>query len=226
MKNVLGKKRTLSSVPSGHDGASGHALENLFGLVHNRSSSADFGKFELKISSPKTTLGDWGPDLGKYSIGKLNPRDGRLGKEKYLNDYGQRNKEGKLHVTGPFYFREIHERTGLTLDIRNENIMLWDTIKNFSVIEWSQELMKKRIFEKFGSGIVVVSIENNTYSDLDFYLGFDFNKFLSMIRQREVIYDPGTSIKRPYSQFRFRSGVGNLVKINYTFFLKQLKQAG
>lgn len=219
ISNVRDQKSKLK-IATGHDGAKGHLLEELFGLKKNKNTAADFGQIELKIGSPKTTLGDWSPDLGQYDIGKLVTKDNRKNKKQYLEDYGRMN-EGKFHVTGPFYYDQVHERTNLKLLIKNNNLYLYDTKKDIEVIGWSNSLLTKNVSTKFKFGIAVVKTKKEIFTDLDFYIGFSIDKFFELIKSQEIIYDPGTSLKRPYSQFRFRRGLGSLQHVNYRYFLKE-----
>lgn len=209
---------------NGHDGAVGHALEDLFGLKRNHKIEADFGLFELKSSTPKMSFGDWSPDLGAYHIGRLRPPVGKKGKLEYLKDYGVKNKSGKSHVTGPYYGTQEGSKNHLRLVIRNNNLYLHDFKKNRDVIGWSYDRLKKFIATKFGTGFVVPRIKEGVYFDLDFYLGFDIECFYDWIRKGIVIYDPNTSLIRPYSQFRFRgkTSMASLICTNYKEYKKIL----
>lgn len=222
-KNVLNKPVSIIS-KKGHDGAAGHALEDLFQLKRSKVSGADFGLIELKIDTPKTTLGDWSPDLGEYHIGKINPPDGKKGKRQYLEDYGVKNAEGKWHVTGPYYGTADGSKNHLRLVVKNKNLYLFDLNKNIDVIGWSYESLKQRIDKKFSGGMAVPRIANGVFIDLDFYIGFDIDRFYQWIKDGVVIYDPGTSMKRPYSQFRFRGkdSMSSLKCTNYKILKKEL----
>jgi len=204
----------------GHDGSVGHLLEDLFKLERDSHTAPDFESIELKVSAPKVTLGDWSPDIGNYSL-SFNPKDGRKGKQQYLDDYGTINEKGHPHVTGPFYGDNTegagYKRTGMKLNV-NKNLYLVDTINNINVVGWTFERLKKFTNEKFGRGTAVVDIDkkNNTFHNLYFHDGFDIDYFYKGIKEGYIIYDPGTNIKRPYSQFRFRRrGFNGIEPISY-----------
>jgi len=216
--NVKGKSAIIDN-PKGHDGHVGHLLEDLFGLERDNCTKPDFRSIELKKSSPKTTLGDWAPDIGRYSLAN-NPRDGRKSKKDYFKDYGVINDKGKVHVTGAFYFSREHKN--LILKIINNELYLYDVKKNLKVIGWSYDLLKKNVNTKFGNGTVIGKIDNesNTFNDLIFYEGFYVDDFFRFIREDEIIYDPNTNIKRPYSNFRFRKIDLPLKSISYKDILE------
>ena len=213
IENVKGKS-TIIENPKGHDGVVGHLLGDLFGLERDNYTAPDFKNIELKKGSPKTTLGDWSPDIGEYSLAN-NPKDGRKSKSDYFNDYGTTNDEGKVHVTGAFYYNREHKN--LILKIINDQLHLYDVKKNLNVIGWSYALLKKNVNTKFGKGTVVGKIDRklNIFNDLIFYEGFNVKDFFRFIKKGEIIYDPNTNIKRPYSNFRFRRKDLPLQSISY-----------
>ena len=74
------------------------------------------------------------------------------------------------------------------------------------MVGWSFKKLKKFTNDKFGRGTAVVAINkrDGTFDDLYFYDGFNIDYFHKGIKEGYIIYDPGTNIKRPYSQIRFR----------------------
>ena len=80
------------------------------------------------------------------------------------------------------------------------------------------------INKKFSNGIAVPRITKKVFTDLDFYMGFGITTFYKWIEEGVVIYDPSTSMKKPYSQFRFRgkNSMSSLKCINYKVLKKEL----
>jgi len=155
----------------GHDGAVGHLLEDLFKLSRNSDAAADFDTIELKKASPNISFGDWSGDIGEYSCGAYKPKDGRKGKQEYLDDYGRVNEKGEQHVTGPFYGDGTEgagfKRTGLELLIVNNNLYLINVKTQYKVLGWSYKYLEQKIINKFGRGTAKVGIDkiNNVFDD-------------------------------------------------------------
>jgi hypothetical protein len=70
--NVKGVEICLKSQNQKHCGKEGHWLERKMGIKHNSKNEPDINGYEMKKSSPKTTLGDF--SASEYLFSGINKR--------------------------------------------------------------------------------------------------------------------------------------------------------
>ena len=70
IQNIKGREVCLNNKNKKHCGKEGHWLEAQMGLKHNSKNEPDIYGYEMKKSSPKTTLGDY--SASEYAFSKKN----------------------------------------------------------------------------------------------------------------------------------------------------------
>lgn len=234
MNNVKGKdikETNFPLFPNKHCGREGYWLETQMGIVHNSNNEPDILGYEMKKSSSKITLGDFSATEYLFSkvkktiemknnniqitrvefiriFGKLNPIKNRYswsGKcvptYDSWNDYGQMLKFNDNLDLCIFYSFEKDKREN-----KNEFPSL---IRNFQdniiIAIWKRNKLEKHINQKFNNkGFFICKKINNTYQKICFGRPFDFDYFVSSVKNKNIIFDSGMyeGNLRNYSHFR------------------------
>ena len=178
-QKVKGKDICLDEQNSNHCGKEGHWLETQMGIKHNSKNEPDLYGYEMKKSSPKTTLGDF--SASEYAFSKKNKRnsinslnnwtdDNKLERNNFIKIFGNPNpaKNNRYSWSGscvPTYNKWNSNGQILTIDENNDIVIIYsfsnDTrlikeefpsfLKNDNIVIalWKSEKMKPHIDNKF-----------------------------------------------------------------------------
>ena len=223
-KNVRGKIPDSSASNIRHDGKDGHWLEVQMGVAHNASNSPDLYGFEMKNdTSSKTTFGDWSASYYIFKDEKYG-----IDREQFLVIFGAPNlaKENRYSWSGkPTPKIDVYNSFGQILKVDEagnifamysfkedtrvdkDKIVPKDMQKNNLVIaEWSAEMMKKRVEQKFNKlgWFKCLKDSTGTYSSIVFGAPIRFSSWIKGVRKGLIFFDSGMyqGNVRPYSQWR------------------------
>jgi hypothetical protein len=223
-KNVKGKKPDSSTSNVRHDGKDGHWLEVQMGVAHNASNSPDLYGFEMKNhTSGKTTFGDWSANYYIFKDEKYG-----IDREKFLTIFGAPNlaKKNRYSWSGkPTPKVDVYNSFGQILKVDDKgNIfaiysynedkrvdkskIVPKTIQknDLLIAEWSAEMMKKRVEQKFNKLGWFKCLKDNTgaYSSIVFGAPIKFSSWIKGVRKGLIFFDSGMyqGNIRPYSQWR------------------------
>lgn len=224
-KNVKGKIPDSSATNARHDGKDGHWLEVQMGVAHNASNAPDLFGFEMKnATSSKTTFGDWSASYYIFKDEKYG-----IDREQFLMIFGAPNlaKQNRYSWSGkPTPKIDIYNSFGQILkvdesgnifaaysfseDKRVEKDKIVPKIMqkdNLIIAEWSAEMMKKRVEQKFNKLGWFKCLKDETtgaYSSIVFGAPIKFSSWIKGVRKGLIYFDSGMyqGNIRPYSQWR------------------------
>lgn len=195
----------------------GYTLEAELGIKPNGYSEPDFLGWEVKqyrvkdfrrMNNGRVTLITPEPDGGFYAGNDLM---------RFMEKYGYLTDD-KYNFNGYHKFGERQEKTGLLLDIRgfdNENNKITDADGSIILLDTAGEVAAEWSFAKLldhwkrkHAEAVYVPARSKTESHRQYYFGdmvklgegTNFEKFLSGMSERLVIYDPGSRIRHVHSK--------------------------
>lgn len=177
--NVKGVEICLKEQNKKHCGKEGHWLETKMGIKHNSKNEPDINGYEMKKSSPKTTLGDF--SATEYAFSGKNKRNTinslnnwsdemKLNRCEFIKIFGTPNtsKNNRYSWSGkcvPVYnnyntcgqiliineYNDILIYYSFSNDTRNEkfNFPLFLQNDDIVIVLWKAEKMKMRIDNKF-----------------------------------------------------------------------------
>jgi hypothetical protein len=180
-KNVKGKYICLDGQNSNHCGKEGHWLETQMGIKHNSKNEPDLYGYEMKKSSPKTTLGDY--SASEYAFSNKNKRnsinslnnwtdDTKLERNDFIKIFGNPNpsKNNRYSWSGtcvPTYNKWNPNGQILTINENNDIVIIYSYSKdtrnikegfpsflkndNIVIALWKSEKMKPHINNKFNN---------------------------------------------------------------------------
>lgn len=240
-KYVKGLIPDLSEFNSNHDGAEGDWLTKKMGLTVNGRNEPDFNGFEMKKDSPKTTFGDWAPDIALYK----SPARGvlaELGRSEFLKIFGTPKKHSESRKNGRFSWSgevfptvkavnkygqimrvdevgNIEATYDYDFDHRESKVSIVPSkYKKGEIIlaKWSHEKLRLRLERKFNQLGWFKCLKDSTgaYSEIQFGRPINYENFLSLVKTGEVFCDCGMydGNPRPYMTWRASHRVWELLK--------------
>jgi len=219
--NVKGVEICLKDQNIKHCGKEGYWLETKMGIKHNGKNEPDINGYEIKISSRKTTLGDF--SASEYLFSEKNKRsvinilnnwddDIKMNRSEFIRTFGNCNttKNNRYSWSGscvPTY--NTWNSNGQIMSIVNNDIIIYysyskDTrcIKanfpsflkddNIVIAIWKSSKMKSHINNKFDKkGFFMCKKIGNTYEKICFGKPFNFEYFIECIKNKKIIFDSG-----------------------------------
>ena len=230
--NVKGVEINLKEQNKNHCGKEGHWLENKMGIKHNSKNEPDINGYEMKISSNKTTLGDFSASEYAFSgknkrnnINKLNnwTDEIKLSRNNFIKIFGNLNlSKNRYSWSGccvPTFNNWNYNGQNLIINNNNDIIIYYSFSKdkrnleipiifkndNIVIALWKVEKMKPHIDNKFNkNGFFICKKINSKYEKICFGKPFNFEYFIECIKNKKIIFDSGMyeGNNRNYSQFR------------------------
>lgn len=228
--NVKGRIPDLTGFNRGHDGAEGDWLTKQMGLTVNGKNEPDFMGFEMKKDSPKTTFGDWSPDLSPYK--RISGQKAELPRDEFLRIFGSPKsdpdprKNGRYSWSGEVFPKvgrvnkfgqtlvvnelgDIQALYSFDLDEREDKELIVPEFckkKDFQIALWKHETMKERVERKFNQlgWFKLVKDKEGRYVEIHYGLPINFESFIEMVRAGDVFCDCGMhqGNARPYMTWR------------------------
>ena len=179
IQKIKGQEVCLDNKNEKHCGKEGHWLETQMGLKHNSKNEPDLYGYEMKKSSPKTTLGDY--SASEYAFSKKNKRniinqnnnwndDNKLERSDFIKIFGNPNpaKNNRYSWSGscvPTYNKWNSNGQILSINENNDIVIIYSFSKdsrsmkedfptflkndNIIIALWKSEKMKLHINNKF-----------------------------------------------------------------------------
>ncbi len=179
IQKIKGREVCLDNKNEKHCGKEGHWLETQMGLKHNSKNEPDLYGYEMKKSSPKTTLGDY--SASEYAFSKKNKRniinqnnnwndDNKLERSDFIKIFGNPNpaKNNRYSWSGscvPTYNKWNSNGQILIVNENNDIVIIYSFSKdsrsmkedfptflkndNIIIALWKSEKMKLHINNKF-----------------------------------------------------------------------------
>jgi hypothetical protein len=235
-KYVKGLAPDLTGYNKGHDGAEGDWLTKQMGLTVNDKNEPDFMGYEMKKDSPKTTFGDWSPDLALY----LSPEKGskaELGRSEFLKIFGtpkvhkEVRKNGRYSWSGEVFptvrgfnkfgqVMRVEKSGGITAyysyaeDRRVDKsrvVPLKFQANGVVLAHWTEKRMRLRLERKFNQfgWFKCIKDSDGRYSELQFGRPINYETFLGMVTTGDIFCDCGMydGNPRPYMNWRANSKI-------------------
>ena len=231
-QEVKGMAPDLREFNSRHDGAEGDWLTKRMGLTVNGKNEPDFKGFEMKKESPKTTFGDWSPNLTLYKKDPLTSQR-PLSRLEFLQIFGHPSSDQSGRKLGRYswsgtVFPKVDQINyfGQTLTIDNshnvraiysfmddqrdskkrtvpEDLQRSDLI----LVQWSAEVLQTKLEKKFNNlgWFKCFKDEDGKYSGIQFGYPIDFEFFIEKVRTGEIFCDCGMHSDNPRPYFPWRA---------------------
>ena len=230
-QEVQGVAPDLRKFNSRHDGAEGDWLTKRMGLTVNGKNEPDFKGFEMKKESPKTTFGDWSPNIALYKKDKITSQR-RMTRLEFLQIFGRLStdqtgrKMGRYSWSGNVFpkVNQINDfgqtlvidssnnviaRYSFTHDQRDskQRIVPEDLQRsNVMLVQWSAEFLQIKLEKKFNNfgWFKCFKDETGKYSGIQFGYPINFEFFIAKVRSGEIFCDCGmySDNVRPYYPWR------------------------
>jgi hypothetical protein len=229
-QSVKGRRASVDSGKSRHDGSAGHWLERTMGLTPNSSNSPDFQGYEMKTGTrSKTTFGDWSPDYFIYK----DKAYGAIGRDGFLRVFGRPNpeKENRYSWSGePAPKIKTINTFGqlLTVDRDFNILVLYYYSKDMRadkkviippcmqkeglvIARWDRESIKCKLERKFNhkGWFKCEKDKSGIYVSIVFGAPLTFDRWIKLVLTGEVFFDSGMyeGNPRPYSQWRASNAI-------------------
>lgn len=219
--NVKGVAICLEGQNRKHCGKEGHWLETQMGIKHNARNEPDINGYEMKKSSPKTTLGDFSASEYAFSgkgkrndINHLNnwTDEIKMTRSEFIKTFGNPNpaKDNRYSWSGscvPTYNEWNPNGQILTVSEKNDLVIYYSVSKdtrtlkpeqaflhhdNLVIALWKSEKLKLHIENKFNKkGFFICKKIGDTYEKICFGKSFDYEYFIECIKNKRVIFDSG-----------------------------------
>jgi hypothetical protein len=226
-KNVRGKKPSVNSSNSAHDGKYGHWLERQMGIKINSKNEPDLLGFEMKNDTKtKTTFGDWSADYYLFKDPKA-----KITRHQFMTIFGQYNKDkdryswsgkpfpkyGKYNDYGQILIIDKNSNLVIIYNYRRDSRtdkekIVPEVFKKSDILlaRWDAEKIKKKVENKFKKlGWFKCTMDKNgTYTGIVFAGPLKYSLWLEMVKEGIVYLDSGMYSDlnkpniRPYSSWR------------------------
>jgi hypothetical protein len=234
MNNVKNKEIIFDKQNSKHCGKEGHWLETQMNIKHNSKNEADIFGYEMKKNSSKITFGDFSASEYLFSNKKINinhtnkwnDKVCNITKTEFIQYFGKPNplKNDRYSWSGkcvPVYNK--YNSFGQILKIlENNDICIYYSFSkderdikqtfpeylhkdNILIVIWNKSKLEQHINNKFNNnGFFICKKDKNKYSSICFGRPFNFEHFITNIKNNKIIFDSGMyeGNTRNYSQFR------------------------
>lgn len=235
--DVKGKIIDMSTYNSAHCGKEGHWLEKQMGIKHNSKNLPDLHGYEMKKYSKKISFGDFSASEYLFSknrkkineINKWQECVNIMSRTEFIKTFGYQNikKNNRYSWSGkcvPKYniwnicgqILKISDNNSICIyysfskDMRDIKYNFHDYLKfdDILIAIWENTKLEEHINKKFNNkGFFICKKENNVYNKICFGNPFNYNYFLSNIKNGNIIFDSGMyeGNTRNYSQFRSKN---------------------
>lgn len=224
------KDKEISMSKSKHCGRYGHWLEKNMDLSPNCKNLPDILGFEMKLSSPRISFGDFSASEYLFSksrenLTKINGKDISMTKLDFMKYFGNdipKKRESWSGRCAPSYLDKwthsgqilrISKNGDITIsyqhsqDQRKDKNSIPDFLKSNEIIIalWKSEKMAKHIDSKFNkNGFFICKKSKDRFTEIKFGRPFGYLDFLNGLKNHEIIFDSGMheGNSRMYSHFR------------------------
>jgi hypothetical protein len=231
--NVKNVEICLANHNARHCGKEGHWLEKQFGINHSGKNEPDIYGYELKKHSRKITLGDFSASEYLFStkrteINAMNnwTDEMKLDRSKFIKIFGNPNpnKDNRHSWSGicvPSYNKWNFNGQMLNMNENNDIFVTYSFSKdkrrlkcrfpeflqhdNIVIVLWKSDKMRAHIEDKFNKrGFFICKKIGDTYQKICFGRPFNYDYFISCIKNGKIIFDSGMyeGNTRNYSHFR------------------------
>lgn len=169
----------------------GKTLEDLLGITENNIPGPNAGMIELKSARKNVSS-----MLTLFTKSPLPSKVNSVLLERFGYESARGNKRKKLHTTvSAKEFNTLKGKTGFKIEIQEDRINLI-TVETKTVCYWDKEILKNSFEKKLPKLLYVKAEARGNGFNEEFWFneawllsGFDFNNFVSLLREGTILVD-------------------------------------